>query len=56
MLDSTTRALLGDFFSHTLLVETAVDGGPADLTRVQTLEEVGFGLTIDEAESLQKMK
>jgi hypothetical protein len=54
VLDGTARALLGDFFSDTLLVKTTVNGGPSDLARVQALKEVRFGLTIDETEGLQK--
>jgi hypothetical protein len=52
VLDGTARALLLDFFGDTLLVETTVDGGPSDLTRVQTLKEVGSSLTVDETERL----
>jgi hypothetical protein len=52
VLDGTTRALLLDFFGDTLLVETTIDGGPSDLTGVQTLKEVGSSLTVDETERL----
>jgi hypothetical protein len=54
VLDGTTRALLLDFFSDTLLVKTTVNGGPSDLTGVQTLEEVRSGLTVNETETLIK--
>lgn len=53
MLDGATTALLGDFFGDALLVEATVDLGPADLARVQALQEQGLGLAVNEAEGLQ---
>jgi hypothetical protein len=52
VLDGTARTLLLDFLSDTLLVKTTVDGGPSDLTGVQTLKEVRGSLTVDETERL----
>lgn len=53
VLDGATTALLGDFFGDALLVEATVDLGPADLARVQALQEQGLGLAVNEAEGLQ---
>jgi len=38
-LDVLARTLLGDLLGDSLLVDSAVDGGPRDLTRVLALEE-----------------
>ena len=39
VLHSTPRALLGNFFSYTLLVHATIDLCPGDLARVFTLQE-----------------
>ena len=51
-LDGATRALLGNFFRHTLLVHTAVQNRPGKLTWVLALVEQRFRLRALEAENL----
>lgn len=48
-LDVLARTLLGDLLGDSLLVDTTVDGGPRDLTRVLALEEERLLLRGDEA-------
>lgn len=54
VLNGAAAALLGNFLSDTLLVETTVDLGPSDLAGVKALKEERFGLAVDEAEGLSK--
>jgi hypothetical protein len=52
VLDSTTRALLGNLLRNALLVHATVDNSPVDLARVQTLQEIGLALAVNETERL----
>lgn len=52
VLDSLARALLGNFLGDTLLVESAVDDSPGNLTGVLALQEQRLVLGADKAEDL----
>ena len=52
VLDSLARALLGNLLGDALLVESAVDDSPGDLTGVLALQEKRLVLRADKAEDL----
>lgn len=49
MLDVLSASLLGDLFSHSLLVDTTEDNSPGDLSGVLSLQEEGLLLGGDES-------
>lgn len=53
VLDGLPRPLLGDLLGDTLLVVSAVELGPGDLTRVLALKEEGCAFGGGESEDLR---